>query len=154
MRRVITLATTYTIILFFQGVSFDPTHVLTQLQHLRVLDVALIQSCGYPIRMSHDKFMTSYSSLLISEDTTQLPRDTCRALVEAAQLEDCVVGSHQVSLNDIIWHHSTPTASMQLMWQSYSNIVTLSCPVQLPNLLNYIYVPASYDHIMLDQVFL
>ncbi|XP_064396832.1 uncharacterized protein LOC135343755 isoform X2 [Halichondria panicea] len=81
---------------------FDSSHVLTQLQHLRVLDTALIQSCGYPVRISHDKFIDSYSPLLICKNSTHSPSETCRALIQAAQLEDYLVGSHQVLLKP--WH--------------------------------------------------
>ena len=74
--------------------------MLTQLQHLRVLDIALIQSCGYPVHLEHGVFVERYSSLLIgNRSPVKEGRDVkaiCQVVLSQLKLTDYRIGNSQV----------------------------------------------------------
>ena len=70
--------------------------MLSQLQHLRVLDTALIQSCGYPTRIDHCVFAKKYSDLLLRGQVNTYDRRTCKAILEKSSLQDFHIGKSQV----------------------------------------------------------
>lgn len=79
-----------------QGGEFDGGLVLHQLQQLRVLDTALIQSCGYPVHMSYSTFTQQYGVLLLRGTHLQASRETCQHVLETTRLEEWRLGKSQV----------------------------------------------------------
>lgn len=72
--------------------------MLSQLQHLRILDTALIQSCGYPTRIEHFIFVKKYSHLLLRSKLNEDDRNICEDILKNANLQDYQVGDTQVSV--------------------------------------------------------
>ena len=73
--------------------------MLAQLQHFRVLDTALIQSCGYPVHLEHGAFAERYSSILIGDRGSSAkdgPKDVCEAILSHMNLTDYKIGNTQV----------------------------------------------------------
>ena len=81
---------------FPQGGEFDGGLVLHQLQQLRVLDTALIQSCGYPVHMSYSTFTQQYGVLLLRGTHLEVSRETCQQVLETVRLEEWRLGKSQV----------------------------------------------------------
>ena len=79
-----------------QGGEFDGGLVLHQLQQLRVLDTALIQSCGYPVHMSYSTFTQQYGVLLLRGTHLEASRETCQRVLETTRLEEWRLGKSQV----------------------------------------------------------
>ena len=84
--------------------------MLHQLQQLRVLDTALIQSCGYPVHMSYSTFTQQYGVLLLRGTHLEASRETCQHVLETTRLEEWRLGKSQVrSLFDdmlSVYYHS------------------------------------------------
>ena len=70
--------------------------MLHQLQQLRVLDTALIQSCGYPVHMSYSTFTQQYGVLLLRGTHLEASRETCQQVLETMKLEEWRLGKSQV----------------------------------------------------------
>jgi len=70
--------------------------VLRQLQHLRVLDTALIQSCGYPVHMSFRSFTKQFATVLMRDTTLEPSPETCQQALEISGLQEWRIGKSQV----------------------------------------------------------
>ena len=74
--------------------------MLGQLQQFQILDTALIQSCGYPIHLEHDRFVERYSPLLLeSRGVLKDERDlktVCQAVLKKTKITDYRIGNSQV----------------------------------------------------------
>ena len=83
-----------------QVTDVDCDYMLAQLQHFRVLDTALIQSCGYPVHLEHRAFAERYSSILIGDRGSMKdgsgPKDVCEAVLSHMTLTDYKIGNTQV----------------------------------------------------------
>ena len=83
-----------------QVTGIDCDYMLAQLQHFRVLDTALIQSCGYPVHLEHGTFAERYSSILIGDRGSVKdgsgPKDVCEAVLSHMSLTDYKIGNTQV----------------------------------------------------------
>ena len=67
--------------------------VQRQLQEFKVLDTALMQSYGYPVRIKHAHFLKIYGALLPSDLTEQLTaKRKCERILQEAVLKDYRVG--------------------------------------------------------------
>ena len=72
---------------------FYPEFVLKQLQQFKILDAALIQSCGFPIRIKHSIFLQNYNSLFVDAKITEVSaREKCERILQAAHIKDYHVG--------------------------------------------------------------
>lgn len=72
--------------------------MLSQLQQFKVLDIALIQSCGFPIRITHSNFLKNYGALLVGDDKETLSAaDKCVGILDSANLKEWYVGKTMVS---------------------------------------------------------
>jgi len=74
--------------------------MLPQLQELKVLDTALMQSGGYPVRPAHSQFLRSYQVLLSSQQSLQEQlslRDRCERILQEAGLKAYSLGHNSVS---------------------------------------------------------
>ena len=80
--------------------------MLAQLQQFRVLDTALIQSCGYPVHLELTVFVQRYAPLLMG-DKESLKKDdrdlkqVCHAICTNMKLSDYRMGNSQVWSNTI-----------------------------------------------------
>ncbi len=84
-----------------QGAPSDGFHsevVLDQLQELKVLDTALMQSCGYPVRLNHDKFFVNYHVLLSPQATSECDTlaEKCEKILQEAAVKNYHVGTNSV----------------------------------------------------------
>ena len=75
--------------------------MLAQLQQFRILDTALIQSCGYPVHIEMPRFVSRYSSLLMEGQgsSSMDHRDisaTTQAVLTKRSLSDYRIGKTQV----------------------------------------------------------
>lgn len=78
-------------------VDFDRGYMLAQLQQFRVLDTALIQSCGYPVHLDHAHFVERYSSLMIGNQGLLNDHvSVCRAVLQNLSFTDYRIGNSQV----------------------------------------------------------
>ena len=80
--------------------------MLTQLQELKVLDTALMQSGGYPVRPAYNQFLRSYQVLLSSQQPLQeqlSPRDRCERILQEAGLKDYTLGQSSVSPSTLLF---------------------------------------------------
>ena len=79
--------------------------MLSQLQQFKLLDIALIQSCGFPVRLKHSNFIKNYDALLV--DNSQLLSDVkkCGHILTSANLKEWHIGSTMVSSLSVgEWH--------------------------------------------------
>ena len=81
-----------------QDVRFDADCVLHQLQHLRVLDTALIQSCGYSVQMTFADFLSRYSSSILRETELEVTGDNCRRILQVSRLQEWQIGHTKVHM--------------------------------------------------------
>lgn len=74
--------------------------MLAQLQQFRILDTALIQSCGYPVHIEMTRFVNRYSPLLMEGKGPAIAsRDIStitQAVLSKRNLSDYRVGNIQV----------------------------------------------------------
>lgn len=84
----------------YQATDIDRGYMLAQLQHFRVLDTALIQSCGYPVHLEHGVFAERYSSILLGDRDPvkdgRGPKAVCQAVLSHMNLTDYKIGNSQV----------------------------------------------------------
>lgn len=83
--------------LYQSGGDFDRDLVLNQLQQLRVLDTALIQSYGYPRHVHREVFVEQYGELLSKANSVEPSTENCRKILQVARLEDWEIGNTKVS---------------------------------------------------------
>lgn len=77
---------------------FSSELVLSQLQLLKIFDIALIQLCGYPIRLRHSNFLKNYQILCIDNKAKLLSsKEKCHNILVSARLKDWYIGNTMVS---------------------------------------------------------
>ena len=71
--------------------------MLSQLQQFKLLDIALIQSCGFPVRLKHSNFLKNYGALFV--DNTQIYSDVekCNSVLSSANIKEWHVGKTMVT---------------------------------------------------------
>lgn len=77
--------------------TFSREFVLSQLQQFKLLDIALIQSCGFPVRLKHSHFLKNYGALFV--DNAQILSDVekCNHILSSANLKEWHVGNTMVN---------------------------------------------------------
>lgn len=83
-----------------QVTDIDCDYMLAQLQNFRVLDTALIQSCGYPVHLEYGAFAERYSPILIGDRGSVKDgnghKATCETVLSHMNLTDYKIGNTQV----------------------------------------------------------
>lgn len=71
--------------------------MLSQLQQFKILDIALIQSCGYPVRLKHSNFLKVYGALFVEDGSQVLSNvEKCFHILDVANLKEWHVGKTMV----------------------------------------------------------
>ena len=78
---------------------FNCEVVLNQIQQFKILDVALIQSCGFPVRLKHSIFLKNYNALYVDDKSQVLcDSDKCFRILDTANLKEWHVGKTVVRM--------------------------------------------------------
>lgn len=71
--------------------------MLNQLQQFKILDIALIQSCGFPIRLKHSHFVKNYEALFVDTKSQLLTdKEKCFSILDRANLKEWHIGKTMV----------------------------------------------------------
>ena len=82
--------------------SQDTGTLLQQIQYYQLVDIALMQSTGYPVHVDIEGFVDRYGSPLLSEGSLPMTADTCTRILKSTDLDNWCVGRTQVFLKP--WH--------------------------------------------------
>lgn len=102
-----------TVIIIFQDeeATFNSEIVLSQLQQFKILDIALIQSCGFPVRLKHSHFIKNYEALFLDSKSRVLSdREKCFSILDRANLKEWHVGKTAV------WEGKLLLNSLNYLW--------------------------------------
>lgn len=97
--------------------SFNCEYVLSQIQQFKILDIALIQSCGFPVRLTHSNFLKNYSVLCVNSNAELLSdKEKCVVILDVSHLKEWHVGQTKVMLKP--WHLRQLDTALDLFNQS------------------------------------
>lgn len=109
----------------------DSGDILQQVQHLQLVDIALMQSTGYPVHINIEEFVERYANAILCEASLPMTADTCTRVLEHADLTQWCVGRSQVFLKP--WH--VDQLEEQLSLRVHSNTMMQNGTIHTPHQL-------------------